>query len=186
MSALMIIQCSGRKVQNGEPMPINDVFEQQLVPTRNILMMNYGIMLNNDMLMPAYRRYGALPDGVGGGQLYTYIHWLHALELIEQGRLNILIVSALYGLLEYDTCIANYNLQMNQARHLWMHNNLLARTLERYLEANPQINTLRSFLSNHYYEVISDTIPQVLNQWIPYSRGAQVAIQQINPFLEDL
>jgi cytoplasmic iron level regulating protein YaaA (DUF328/UPF0246 family) len=178
MSTLMIIQCSGLKTPGGNWLVnSNDPFEQQLTPTRDIVIHNHNIILNNSELMPAYLRYI--------GQLYTNMDWGLALQLIVQGKLKIIIVSALFGLLEHDTAIPNYNLKINKSRHRWLHRNLIVNTLYKYLANNPQINHVQSFLSDQYWEIVNGA-PIELNEWIPYSRGAQVAIQQINPFLENL
>ena len=183
MCTLIIIPCSLTKVEGGNFAPAFDRFEASLGETRLQIIDHFNIILN-DQLLPAYRRYGAFQVGRNGGLLYTNMNWLLAEQLVDAQKLKILIVSALFGLIEYNLPIANYNLLISQTSGVWSNDLILRTALNEYLGSHPQIREVRSFLSDEYFNVLNG--PNVNNQMIPYDRGAQRARHYINPLLQQI
>ncbi len=184
MSTLVILQCTGKKALGGQPMSVPDPFSGLLGSMRHQLMELYQPNLNFDELMPAYQRYGA-------GQLYSNMDWHTALQKIAQGSLKIIIVSALFGALEYDTPIPAYDLVMSKTKRRWLGGNLLGNTIQTYILANPNIKQVKSFISpSDYLPAMGNFIPPGIDDlgdhWIPYSRGAEVAIGHVTPFINRL
>ena len=193
MATLIILQCSGLKVSGGELLPINDTFADTLQPTRILIQKKNGLIINPNLFMPAYLRYGTNQMGNNGGRLYTHLNWNDTIQpSIDSGNVFIVIISALYGLIEYDTPILNYDLNITSSKRAWLQNNLLKTTLSDYINARPQITQVLSFLSSQYYSVLDDfhkiaplnQAEYIGNKWIRYDRGANVATLLNNHFVE--
>ena len=186
MCHLIILQCVGNKINGGGIIPSDDYFLEDLGPTRNTIALNRGLILNNAQTLPAYIRYGAYVAIPDLRMLYRNINWPLAITLINEEKLKILIVSAYYGLIEYHTPIAYYDLQMDQVKRFWMQGNVLSNALSAYITNQPNIQNTQAFLSNHYADAINVAALGIPNQWIPYDRGGGVAMNCINPFLATL
>ena len=59
--------------------------------------------------------------------------WNHLLIKIAQNKLDVVIVSAFYGLIRYDTHISDYDLDMSKAGRLWLFNNTIGNALKKYI-----------------------------------------------------
>lgn len=134
--------------------------------------------------MPAYKRYGA-------GQLYRNMDIDMVQQKIAQGSLRVIIISALFGALEFNTPIPDYDLFMSKTKRRWLAGNTLGNAIQNYVIANPDVTRIKSFVSpSDYLQAMGDFIPPGVTNlgahWIPYSRGAEVAITHINPFLNEL
>lgn len=185
MSTLMILQCTNKKTPSGQPMPVHDFFAESLGPTRNQLIAHYPQPnYDNGQLLPAYERYRA-------GQLYQKISLATVQEKINLGSLRVIIVSALFGALEFDTPIRNYDLVMSKTKRKWLARNVLGNAIQRYVLARPDITHIKSFVSTtDYLPAMGQFVPAGVeylgNDWIPYSRGSQVATKHVVPFLNGL
>lgn len=185
MSTLMILQCTGRKATGGQPLPVHDPFAEALGPIRDALLAHHPQPeLDSEQLMPAYERYGV-------GQLYSNMNWPMALQKIADGSLRVIIVSALFGALEFNTPIPDYDLAMSKTKRSWLAGNTLGNAIRSYVLANPDITRIKSFVSpSDYLQAMGNFIPPGVTNlgahWIRYSRGAEVAIACINPFLAQL
>jgi hypothetical protein len=186
MSKLILIQCSGSKVEGGKLLPDNDIFSFDFSETRAKLEKLKDLKIDKTKLMPAYLRYGAFQTGNSGGRLYTNMDWNHLLLKVAQNKLDVVIVSAFYGLIRYDTHISDYDLDMSKSVRLWLLNNTLGKALKKYI-IDKEFSAVYSFLSTNYQEALGDFLPgkNILyeNHWIKYDRGANVAKKLINPFL---
>ena len=75
-------------------------------------------------------------------------------ELIENkltdGKLEIIIISALYGVVNYTSCINKYDLEMDKTRNQW--GNIIREAIVQYIEDN-KIDTIHSFLRRETYHL---------------------------------
>lgn len=119
---------------------------------------NYFIDLinNNNNLMQAFYRYE--------GEFYSYdLRELYYQKNIES-NLHILIVSGLYGILEFRDEITDYNLKLNDGPNLW--GNILTDVINQYIiENNIENNNVFFALSNEYLRKINPN-EQWKNLWI--------------------
>lgn len=119
---------------------------------------NYFIDLinNNNNLMQAFYRYE--------GEFYSYdLRELYYQKNIES-NLHILIVSGLYGILEFRDEITDYNLKLNDGPNLW--GNILTNVINQYIiENNIENNNVFFALSNEYLKKINPN-EQWKNLWI--------------------
>jgi cytoplasmic iron level regulating protein YaaA (DUF328/UPF0246 family) len=91
---------------------------------------------NNNLYMPAVERYS-------GGKFFTPTHKHFYYEKNQQSNLHILIISGLYGILEFRDTIIDYQLDINMFG-FWnnTNNNLIHQAVKKYIHDNDIENDL--------------------------------------------
>jgi hypothetical protein len=133
MKTLIIIPCCKRKLMGGiqinQPQTFfeNDNILPELILKRNNRIQNIPVIDHFDFL-PAWERYD--------GHLYRNlkVHQILIDSLIQHGYLDIIIISALYGVINYNTPINNYDLRINQLNgvNYWRNQNTLSNAINLY------------------------------------------------------
>ncbi|MCK4232926.1 peroxide stress protein YaaA, partial [candidate division WOR-3 bacterium] len=132
---------------------------KQLLSLRRELFEYFSFPLGQDVESPddstityieAYRRYT--------GKIYRQICAGSWQRLREIRNLDLVIISALFGLLRYDELIRYYNVNMNdkvgdQAVKAWWRENDLYKILKYYINTN-NISEVHNVLSNDYNEAL--------------------------------
>jgi cytoplasmic iron level regulating protein YaaA (DUF328/UPF0246 family) len=170
MKTLLVIPCCKRKIQGG--INFNDqltFFENEnnvfdLIERRNQRLTQFEHLLNNnEEYLEAWERY----DGTIYRKLKQYQNLID--KLIQNKIIDIVIVSAMYGLINYNTKIKNYDLSMGQLGGVkfWNNGNLLTNSLNFYIAEN-QISSVYTFLSpNQYYiALFGDNFNQINHEQI--------------------
>lgn len=162
---LIIIGCCKRKTMGGNPLAIGSTFFEQnehipdLIATRNQLIEQHPV-INAHQYMNACDRYDGTVYRKLKNNVQNEIDTLRAHQ-----KLDIIIISALYGAINYDTPINNYDLVMNHfgAGH-WAENNVLANSINSYVE-HKNIENVYTYLSTHYYAAIQDGLIEHEQNW---------------------
>lgn len=157
---LILIPCSGKKRKGGTPIYnanssilnyLTDSSKEHLLSLRKRVFecspFAFGIGY-----MEAYKRYN--------GNIYRQISSSSWDKLIKNPELDLVIVSALYGLLRYDEPIRYYDTSMTNkiGKHTlrtWWRKNGLCAILKDYINKN-NISKVHNVLSNDYNEAIRD------------------------------
>ncbi len=166
---VILIPCSGSKRRGGTicydtNMSIlhylTNSSKQHLLDLRGKLFGHFSIPFGEDIgyqqrkhtieYMEAYKRYT--------GQIYGQISSSSWGKLKSVPNLDLVIVSALYGLLRYDEPIRYYDKTMknkvgHQTLKMWWRNSGLCAILKDYINVN-NITTMHNVLSNDYNEVL--------------------------------
>jgi len=152
--ALIVIPCCGSKIEGGDRYyyPENSVINflsneagGYLLDLRRKIFLDYSLPSGRDIgmqdeeeisYMEAYKRYTG-----NRSQIYGQISFTSWEKLINSSNLDLVIVSALYGLLKYDESIRNYNAAMKDTvagRKLktWWRKNGLCTILKNYISKN--------------------------------------------------
>jgi len=118
---------------------------------------NYFIdLLTSNNFMQAFERYE--------GDFYNYELKNLYFQKNSESNLHILIVSGLYGILEFRDEITDYNLKINDGPNLW--GNILTDAINQYIiENNIENNNVFYALSNEYLKKINPN-QQWKNLWI--------------------
>lgn len=146
---LLIIGCSHSKNGGGEVNIEQDYFAQQneLIINRNLRFVHYNDLLQNDqgyfeeqfdyfneqnnnhVFKPAIERYN--------GRFYSKILRQLYLEKNQNSNLHILIISGLYGVIEFRDSIIDYHLEISK-RPLWtmQSNTIIHNTIANYILEN--------------------------------------------------
>jgi hypothetical protein len=156
MKQLIIIPCCSKKVTGGTQINqgltffenINNVPE--LINRRNERINLVHLDIQEEELLPAWDRYD--------GRIYRRLKEHQALidTLIAQNKLDIIIISALYGVINIKTPIANYNLEMKALGgvNFWRFNNILGHSMNEYCLQN-DIENIYTFLTpGSYYSSV--------------------------------
>lgn len=149
---LIILPCCSRKNHGGNALNARITFFEnentctQLINKRNIRMIQ-SPPLNPNNFMRAWDRY----DGV----IYRRIKHQQNLidELIKEKCLDIIIMSAMYGIINYDTYINNYDLEIraNGGISFWGQDNVISSSINSYC-MHTGVEQIYSFLNpNTYY-----------------------------------
>lgn len=162
---LIIIPCSDRKKEGGKKERNTDYFD--VVPessiddfrmTRNNILNEFARELKDPQyLLEAYQRYN--------GHIYKRVNWQLAHQKVDAGCLKIVIVSALFGLMEYKRQIPNYNLTFGQTEASW--GSSIQNAINQYIADNGiKIKNVFNFLSRQY----AQSMPQI--DAVPRRRGS--------------
>lgn len=151
---LIILNCSNRKSRTGNQEQTADYFDnseiQEIVEFRQIRenLINYlsnpilNIVENRTKMLKAYKRYI--------GDFYRPIDWKQIDAKNQQGCLHVVIVSALFGIIEYNRTIPYYDLKITQV-NTW--GNFIQEAIDCYIEEKGITNVF-SFLSNDYAHLL--------------------------------
>lgn len=168
---LILIPCSGSKKSGGitEYSTKSSILNyltgssrENLLGLRRKLFEYFSIPFGQDVgypndgttkYMEAYKRYA--------GNIYCQIYFSSWEKIGETQNLDLVIVSALYGLLRYDEPIQDYNVMMSgemgkighQTLKTWWRNNGLCAILKNYINGN-NISEVHNVLSNDYNEAL--------------------------------
>jgi hypothetical protein len=169
MNELILIPCSGSKNPGGKKSvpgrkvtdQLNEMNSQELYRLRQQVAISFNINLKNgknpdsELLKPAFNRYS--------GNLY----------LDKRDDIDLVIVSALYGLIYWDEPIINYNVAMSDTvkprckLYNWWKQNRLECILATFLK-NKKYNIVRSFLSGDYKKAIPQIESEIDGHWLQY------------------
>jgi cytoplasmic iron level regulating protein YaaA (DUF328/UPF0246 family) len=179
---LLIIGCSSTKIHGGQnfknnyfsdlDLQRNKILKQYLDLLENPIPTNYFIksrnvigpvdntyfkqQTNNKLFLPAVERYT-------GGDFYKQIHKSLYYQKNQESNLHILIISGLYGLLEFRDSIIDYQLEVNKIR-FWndAKNNTVNKAVKKYIKDNRIDNDLVFYsLSPSNYKTVLN--PE--NEW---------------------
>jgi hypothetical protein len=202
---LLIIGCSHSKNDGGEVNIEQDYFAQQneLIINRNLRFDDYTDLLQNDqeyfeerfdyfneqnnnrLFKPAIQRYE--------GRFYSDVHKQLYLEKNQNSNLHILIISGLYGVIEFRDSIIDYHLEISK-RPLWtmQNNTIIHNSIRNYIFEN-QIEDEMVFYSlsqggNHSYVNALKPIEDWKNLWITHGRLSSLiySAQALQVFLNSL
>ncbi|MCD6161469.1 MAG: peroxide stress protein YaaA [candidate division Zixibacteria bacterium] len=166
--SLILIPCCGSKQEGGDNNYDNDKSilnylddKSKLINLRKILLENFNLpndldvgdspQNNNDVLyMPAYRRYC--------GKLYSKITDNAWQQLEGNPKLDLIIVSALFGLVKWNESLRDYNVAMKnkiegKSLKRWWRDNNLCGILKDYIKEN-NISKIYNILSNDYSDAL--------------------------------
>jgi len=182
MKQLIIIPCCKKKVNGGieinqEPTffeNINNVPE--LIERRNERI-NLTMPNVQPELLTAWDRYD--------GRIYKRLKEHQPLinTLIADEKLHIIIISALYGVININTPIINYNLEMGALGgvNFWSHNNILSNAINEYCIQN-DIENVYTFLRPATYYMSLIGLREHIQEWPVGFHGPN----NINNHLADL
>jgi len=179
MNELILIPCSrsknpgGKKSISGRKITdqLNEMNSQELYRLCQQVAISFNIDLKNgknpdsELLKPAFKRYS--------GNLYKQIPHSAWIELDKRDDIDLVIVSALYGLIYWDEPIINYNVAMSNTikprRKLynWWKQNRLENILATFLK-NKKYHIVRSFLSGDYKKAIPQIESKIDCHWLHY------------------
>lgn len=157
---LILIPCSERKRKGGIPVYnasssiinyLTDSSKEHLLSLRKRLFEHFPLPFKIEYI-EAYRRYN--------GQIYRQISSSSWDKLKKNPELDVVIISALYGLLRYDEPIRYYDISMKNKKgqhtlKTWWRKNGLCAILKDYINKN-NISKVHNVLSNDYNEAIRD------------------------------
>lgn len=146
---LIILYCSGSKLLGGAQLPyLNDFFQIdnsfESVEFRNIRkeIVEELVPHNPNELLPAYKRYSG-----NRSQLYQNIIWENVIQKHNEGKLELIMLSAKFGVLEYFANIPWYDNQINETHNLW--GNSISNVVEKYIEIK-RIKNIFNCVSKDY------------------------------------
>jgi hypothetical protein len=198
---LLIIGCSGSKIDGGRQINDNTVnFNQSLNLLRierrrfynqlfdnnpkhfyknhNNLIERYrnAIINENNQLLPAYLRYN--------GIFYTNELRNNYLKVNRKKKFHILIISGLYGVLEFRDKIIDYHIKINTGGYAWRHN-IINENINEF-KNNNEISDRDVFysLSNVYKQALMP-----VNGWIDLWQGGdrgQASSEYLSNFLHSI
>jgi len=169
---LILIPCSGSKRKWGDTIYnenssilnyLTASYKEHLLGLRKRLFEYSSIKFGKDVgcrldknihYLEAYRRYA--------GHIYCQISSSSWNKLKQNTSLDLVIVSALYGLLRYEETIQNYDLTMkdkivNSTLKIWWKNNGLSGILKDYINKN-KITKVYSVLSRDYTKALGNLL----------------------------
>lgn len=160
---LIIINCCSRKKTGGIKATNEDYFDKNkgeqdrnFSTLRNeIISKNKDQISNPELQLEAYSRYD--------GSVYREINWNKIIELHNQNKIEVLIVSALYGVIEFQRLIPEYDLTIKETREIW--GNTIMEAVNQFVK-DKEILNIFNCLSNDY----SSLIPEI--KATPRSKGS--------------
>jgi hypothetical protein len=169
---LIVLPCCSRKIDGGnQQVQRSTYFEDannvpDLIRDRAQNMRQHAAIIeNNDQFLTAWERY----DGVIYRRLKAEQRLID--ELMHHNLIDIVIVSALYGLLNYDTPINKYNLKMNAGGLAGLWGTSVSSAINNYITSQ-HITETHLFLANAYSIVTTRlAIPNSVDGWVYGLRG---------------
>ena len=156
MKQLIILPCCSKKVDGGIEINqgltffenINNVTE--LIELRNERINLTHPNIQEEELLPAWDRYD--------GRIYRRLKEHQPLinTLIAENKLDIIIISALYGVININTPIVNYNLEMGALGgvNFWSYNHILSNSINEYCLQNDIENVYTFLRPATYYNAL--------------------------------
>lgn len=146
---------------------------------------NYFFEIDHAEYMQAYKRYS--------GAIYRRVLPETWGKLSENCKLDLVIISAFYGLLRYDDWICDYNITMKdkigkKTLKTWWRNNGLCQISEDYIIEN-NISEVHNFLSNDYNEALKECCRGHIyfDDYAKYKSGSNAHRgEDVNKFIQDI
>ncbi len=192
---LLIICCADSKNIDGVKIPENNIFNNQdlynnLIDARilrnaqynqlrnnnfdyfikyrnglgNVNVEYFNEQLQNPLFMPAFKRYDGIFYSPELRKLY--------IEKNRDSNLHILIISGLYGVLEFRDSIIDYHLEINRIPFWTQPNNIsILNAVKKYIEVNDISNEMVFYSLSNIYNDALKPIEEWINLWIPIGRG---------------
>ena len=114
--------------------------------------------------MPAFKRYDGIFYSPELRKLY--------IEKNRDSNLHILIISGLYGVLEFRDSIIDYHLEINRIPFWTQPNNIsILNAVKKYIEVNDISNEMVFYSLSNIYNDALKPIEEWINLWIPIGRG---------------
>jgi hypothetical protein len=168
---LLVIPCCARKFPGGHPKTNNTTYFESAANVPNLIQARTNIskihcVKNSNLFLPAWERYD--------GGMYRIIKQRQSEinYLIEKGVIDIVIVSALYGIINFDTEINDYDLTMSEGglRNLWGCS--VSEAILKYC-SDKNINRVHLFLANSYKQVVTacNNHNNFIDHWVYGLRG---------------
>jgi cytoplasmic iron level regulating protein YaaA (DUF328/UPF0246 family) len=183
MKQLIIIPCCSAKVAGGiqtnqELTFFENIYNvPELIERRNERIKLTHPNIQEEELLPAWDRYN--------GRIYKRLKQHQPLinTLIAENKLDIIIISALYGVININTPIANYNLEMGALGgvNFWNHNHILSNSINEYCLQN-DIENVYTFLRPPTYYAALIGLREHIQKWPNGLHG----VNNINNHLADL
>jgi len=169
---LIVLPCCSRKIDGGnQHLQRSTYFEDannvpDLIRARAQNMRQHAAIIeNNDQFLTAWERY----DGVIYRRLKAEQRLID--ELMHHNLIDIVIVSALYGLINYDTPINNYDLMMGHAGVGQLWGTSVSSGINNFITSQ-HITETHLFLANSYRTVTTRlTIQNSMDGWVYGLRG---------------
>ena len=168
---LLVIPCCSRKLKGGVPKHQSETFFESTEYVTNLITAREKIKRNHQVIdqksyMPAWDRYD--------GGLYRVIKEEQALinRLFEHGVIDILIVSAFYGVINHKMEINNYDLMMSQAGIATTWGCAVSEAISVYAHKNG-IAHIHLFLAQNYLRVATacKNLTNSTDHWVYGLRG---------------
>jgi hypothetical protein len=162
---LIILNCSSNKSEGGlDNNNVKDFFDKDISPynnfikIRNHLINHYNTrIVNPNQLKEAYLRY----DGGGTSWIYNNVNWDRAIDLQRQNKLEIIILSALYGVIEFNYPIPEYDLTINMTINDW--GDSINDVIDDYIEKK-KISNIFNCISTPYSSLVKNIRTTPLSQ----------------------
>jgi len=173
MKRLILIPCCARKRPGGKDVEgrriegdIGSDYKEKLLGMRSTVAGSFNIDLDSgEELLPAFVRYN--------GHLYSKVPNKAWENLNSMDDTEVVIISALYGLIYWDQPIINYDIEMDESifpgrwLNTWWKNNSLSNILSDYIKEN-KFEKVDSLLSNNYQRAISRAERKAGIKWETY------------------
>ena len=175
MSELILIPCSGSKVEGSAPIQqerratddLNTEYTKKLKLLRNNIFNAFNLTskVKIDEFMPAYRRYT--------GNIYSKIPKLAWENLKENKGLEIIIISAYYGIIYWDEPIICYNIAMSdnispkRKLNTWWRKKGLTEIVAHFIN-NKEYDNVKSLLSISYQAALQGIHSKISTRWLQY------------------
>lgn len=174
MKELVLIPCCGEKDPGGKTEVGDRKIENELskenrldlLQLRKKVAESFGINLGKREYKLAYKRYI--------GNLYSEVSNDAWVSLEEKDNTELVIISALYGLIYWDQPIINYDVEITdkikpkRTLKTWWKNNDLSLILADFIE-NKNFDVVGSLLSNNYEKAICGAEKHTSSTWLFYS-----------------
>jgi hypothetical protein len=162
---LIIINCSSSKCEGGqEKKSIKDFFDKDITPyhnfikRRNEIISQYSDNIKNPRIVKeAYLRY----NGGGKSWVYNNVDWNKVIDLHKKNKLEVIILSALYGVVEFNLQIPEYDLTIDKTQKQW--GNTINDVIEEYIK-NKEIINVFNCISSGYSPLIKNIKATQLSQ----------------------
>lgn len=181
---LLIIGCSNKKNDGGIEENLNNYFNQnifqELIEAKlerynqyeGFLIDNsiengeqYLDFIQNPLYLPAFERYNGPFYSNELRNLYQLKH--------DESNLQILILSGLYGVIDFRDSIIDYNLRID-FDNFWTNNNIISSVIQDYIQLNNIDNEDVYYSLSAPYQELLNVNNQWTNLWQVYGRSASI------------
>lgn len=190
---LIILPCSSKKKSGGVPKSTKITYFEDinhvpdLINARQVQTTKHSSTIYNpNLFLKAYARY----EGVISRKLYE--HKALVEKMIGEGRIDIVFISGLYGVINYDAEIPHYGYEISKEGgvRFWRDNNTICKSINNYLYETG-VTSVHSFLTPKTYLIAvngRDGIKGIENHWpAPGSIiGTRSILNQVANDLEEL
>ncbi len=181
---LLIIGCSNKKNEGGIEENLNNYFnqnlfqefievklernnqyEQFLIDNPNEFGEQYLNFIQNPLYLPGFKRYN--------GPFYSdELRNLYQIKY-QESNLQILILSGLYGVIDFRDSIIDYNLRID-FDNFWTNNNIVSTVIQDYIQMNNIDNEDVYYSLSAPYQELLNVNEQWTNLWQVYGRSASI------------